>query len=60
MTSHGTSDEIFQPVLKAGPKTNELIKDVQKTLLALNEDELTREDFETAFLYQKVAQFIKP
>ena len=38
----------------------ELIKDVQKTLTALSEDELTRDDFEQAFLYDKVAEFIKP
>ena len=38
----------------------ELIKDVQKTLTALSEDELTRDDFELAFLYDKVAEFIKP
>ena len=33
---------------------------MQKTLLALNDDELTREDFEPAFIYEKVAEFIKP
>ena len=33
---------------------------MQKTLTALSEDELTRDDFEQAFLYDKVAEFIKP
>jgi len=42
------------------PTANELIKDVQKTLLSLNEDELTREDFEPAFLYEKIAEFMNP
>ena len=28
--------------------------------MALSEDELTRDDFEQAFLYEKVAEFIKP
>lgn len=26
----------------------------------MSEDELTREDFEQAFLYEKVAEFIRP
>lgn len=42
------------------PTANEIIKDVQKTLMSLSEDELTRDDFEQAFLYEKVAEFIKP
>ena len=28
--------------------------------MALSEDELTRDDFEQAFLYDKVAEFLKP
>ncbi len=42
------------------PTANELIKDVQKTLMTLSEDELTRDDFEQAFLYSRVAEFIRP
>ena len=42
------------------PTANELIKEVQKTLMSLSEDELTRDDFEQAFLYDKVTEFIKP
>ena len=49
-----------EPITVRPPSTNELIKDVQKTLTALSEDELTREDFEQVFLYEKVAEFIKP
>ena len=33
---------------------------MQKTLSHLGEDELARDDFEQAFIYEKVAQFIKP
>lgn len=55
-----TGFEETHPDADARPTANELIKDVQKTLLALNEDELTREDFEPAFLYEKIAEFIKP
>ena len=29
-------------------------------MTALSEDELTRDDFEQAFLYSKLAEFIKP
>ena len=55
-----TSDITEQQYTDTRPTSNELIKDVQKTLMSLSEDELTRDDFELAFLYEKVADFIKP
>ena len=55
-----TGIEETHPEAGAGPSVNDLIKEVQKTLLALNEDELTREDFEPVFLYEKIAEFINP
>jgi hypothetical protein len=42
------------------PSPNDLIKDVQKTLSALGEDELTREDFEQTFVFLKASQILKP
>ena len=42
------------------PSPNDLIKDMQKTLSALGEDELTREDFEQTFVFFKASQILKP
>ena len=60
MTEENSSEEQQQQQTDTRQTSAELIKDVQKTLTALSEDELTRDDFEQAFLYDKVAEFIKP
>ena len=42
------------------PSANELIKDVQRNISAVIEDDLTREDFEEAFLYERLARLLGP
>ena len=42
------------------PSANDLIKDVQKNISAIIQDDLTREDFEEAFIYDKLARLIGP
>jgi len=42
------------------PSANDLIKDVQKNISAIIQDDLTREDFEEAFIYDKLARLLGP
>ena len=42
------------------PTSNDLIKDVQKNISAIIQDDLTREDFEEAFMYDKLARLLGP
>ena len=42
------------------PNANDLIKDVQKNIAAIIQDDLTREDFEEAFLYERLAKLLGP
>ena len=42
------------------PSPNDLIKDVQKNISAVIQDDLTREDFEESFLYERLARLLGP
>jgi len=42
------------------PNTNDLIKDVQKNISAVIQDDNAREDFEEAFIYDKLARLLGP
>ena len=42
------------------PSANDLIKDVQRNISAVIEDDLTREDFEESFLYERLARLLGP
>ena len=44
MSEYSAESQIAQT--DTHPSANDLIKDVQKTLMTLSEDELTRDDFE--------------
>jgi hypothetical protein len=47
-------------VTSGWPSANDLIKDVQKNISAIIQDDLTREDFEEAFIYDKLARLLGP